>query len=233
MIVVCDGEDRENEGDLVMAAQFATPEAVNFMAKHGRGLICLALTADRCEQLGLRLMAAKNEAPLETNFTVTIEAAAGVSTGISANDRARTIQVAIDPHSGPDDIVVPGHMFPLRAKDGGTLERTGHTEASVDFARLAGLIPAGVICEIMNEDGTMARVPDLAEYCKTARPEDGHGRRPHLLPAADREAGRAGRLDGAADGLRRVRRGRLPVADRRQAPRRDGQGRRLRARRTC
>ena len=167
MIVVCDGEDRENEGDLVMAAQFATPEAVNFMAKHGRGLICLALTGDRCEQLGLRLMAAKNEAPLETNFTVTIEAAAGVSTGISANDRARTIQVAIDPHSGPDDIVVPGHMFPLRAKDGGTLERTGHTEASVDFARLAGLIPAGVICEIMNEDGTMARVPDLAEYCKT------------------------------------------------------------------
>ena len=166
MIVVCDGEDRENEGDLVMAAQFATPEAVNFMAKHGRGLICLALTGDRCEQLGLRLMAAKNEAPLETNFTVTIEAAAGVSTGISANDRARTIQVAIDPHSGPDDIVVPGHMFPLRAKDGGTLERTGHTEASVDFARLAGLIPAGVICEIMNEDGTMARVPDLAEYCK-------------------------------------------------------------------
>jgi 3,4-dihydroxy 2-butanone 4-phosphate synthase/GTP cyclohydrolase II len=167
MIVVCDGEDRENEGDLVMAAQFATPEAVNFMAKHGRGLICLALTGDRCEQLGLRLMAAKNEAPLETNFTVTIEAAAGVSTGISANDRARTIQVAIDPHSGPEDIVVPGHMFPLRAKDGGTLERTGHTEASIDFARLAGLIPAGVICEIMNEDGTMARVPDLAEYCKT------------------------------------------------------------------
>jgi 3,4-dihydroxy 2-butanone 4-phosphate synthase/GTP cyclohydrolase II len=167
MIVVCDGEDRENEGDLVMAAQFATPEAVNFMAKHGRGLICLALTGERCEQHGLRLMAAKNEAPLETNFTVTIEAAAGVSTGISANDRARTIQVAIDPHSGPGDIVVPGHMFPLRAKDGGVLERTGHTEASVDFARLAGLIPAGVICEIMNEDGTMARVPDLVEYCKT------------------------------------------------------------------
>jgi 3,4-dihydroxy 2-butanone 4-phosphate synthase/GTP cyclohydrolase II len=166
MIVVCDGEDRENEGDLVMAAQFATPEAVNFMAKEARGLICLALTAERCEQLGLKLMAAKNEAPLETAFTVTIEAAAGVSTGISADDRAHTIQVAIDPHSRPEDIVVPGHMFPLRAKEGGVLERTGHTEASVDLARLAGLIPAGVICEVMNEDGSMARVPDLIPYCE-------------------------------------------------------------------
>jgi len=166
MIVVCDGEDRENEGDLVMAAQFATPEAVNFMAKEARGLICLALTAERCERLGLNLMAAKNEAPLQTAFTVTIEAAGGVSTGISAHDRAHTIQVAIDPDSGPRDIVVPGHMFPLRAKDGGVLERTGHTEASVDLARLAGLIPAGVICEVMNDDGTMARVPDLAPYCE-------------------------------------------------------------------
>ena len=161
MVVVCDGEDRENEGDLVMAAQFATPEAVNFMAKEARGLICLALTAERCERLGLNLMAAKNEAPLQTAFTVTIEAAGGVSTGISAHDRAHTIQVAIDPDSGPRDIVVPGHMFPLRAKDGGVLERTGHTEASVDLARLAGLTPAGVICEVMNDDGTMARVPDL------------------------------------------------------------------------
>ncbi len=166
MIVVCDGEDRENEGDLVMAAQFATPEAVNFMAKEARGLICLALTAERCERLGLNLMAAKNEAPLETAFTVTIEAAGGVSTGISAHDRAHTIQVAIDPQSGPRDIVVPGHMFPLRAKDGGVLERTGHTEASVDLARLAGLTPAGVICEVMNDDGTMARVPDLVPYCE-------------------------------------------------------------------
>jgi 3,4-dihydroxy 2-butanone 4-phosphate synthase/GTP cyclohydrolase II len=165
MIVVCDGEDRENEGDLVMAAQFATPEAVNFMAKEARGLVCLALTGERCEQLGLRLMAAKNEAPLETAFTVTIEAAEGVSTGISAHDRAHTIQVAIDPHSGPGDLVTPGHIFPLRAKEGGVLERTGHTEASVDLARLAGLIPAGVICEVMNDDGTMARVPDLEEYC--------------------------------------------------------------------
>jgi len=164
MVVVCDGEDRENEGDLVMAAQFATPEAINFMAKEARGLICLALTAERCEQLGLRLMAAKNEAPLQTAFTVAIEAAEGVSTGISAHDRAHTIQVAIDPHSGPGDVVSPGHVFPLRAKDGGVLERTGHTEASVDLARLAGLIPAGVICEVMNEDGTMARVPDLKPY---------------------------------------------------------------------
>jgi 3,4-dihydroxy 2-butanone 4-phosphate synthase / GTP cyclohydrolase II len=165
MVVVCDGEDRENEGDLVMAAQFATPEAINFMAKEARGLICLALTGERCEQLGLRLMAAKNEAPLQTAFTVSVEAAEGVSTGISAHDRAHTVQVAIDPHSGPGDIVTPGHIFPLRAKEGGVLERTGHTEASVDLARLAGLIPAGVICEVMNDDGTMARVPDLAPYC--------------------------------------------------------------------
>src|SRR5581483_9768161 len=166
MVVVCDGEDRENEGDLVMAAQFATPEAVNFMAKHGRGLICLALTPERCEELGRRLTAAKNEAPLQTSFTISIEAAEGVTTGISAHDRARTIQVAIDPHSKPSDLVQPGHVFPLKAKPGGVLERTGHTEAAVDLARLAGLIPAGVICEIMNEDGTMARVPDLAAYCE-------------------------------------------------------------------
>jgi 3,4-dihydroxy 2-butanone 4-phosphate synthase / GTP cyclohydrolase II len=166
MVVVCDGKDRENEGDLVMAAQFATPEAINFMAKEGRGLICLALTPERCEQLGLKLMAAKNEAPLQTAFTVTVEAAEGVTTGISAHDRAHTVQVAIDPHSQPEDIVVPGHIFPLKAREGGVLERTGHTEAAVDLARLAGLIPAGVICEVMNDDGTMARVPDLGPYCE-------------------------------------------------------------------
>jgi len=143
MVVVCDDEDRENEGDLVMAAQFATPEAVNFMATHGRGLICLALTAQRCDQLDLNLMAAKNEAPLQTAFTVSIEAAEGVTTGISAHDRARTIQVAIDPGSGPGDLRIPGHIFPLKAKQGGVLERTGHTEASVDLARLAGLNPSG------------------------------------------------------------------------------------------
>jgi 3,4-dihydroxy 2-butanone 4-phosphate synthase / GTP cyclohydrolase II len=164
MIVVCDGEDRENEGDLVMAAQFATPEAVNFMAKEARGIICLALTPDRCDELGLDLMSAKNESPFETAFTVSIEAREGVTTGTSAHDRARTIQVAIDPGSGSDAVVVPGHVFPLKARSGGVLERAGHTEASVDLAQLAGLIPAGVICEVMNDDGTMARVTDLVPY---------------------------------------------------------------------
>src|SRR3954451_12328385 len=166
MGVVCDDENRENEGDLTMAAQFATPEAVNFMAKEARGLICLALEAERCDELGLDLMAAKNESPFNTAFTVSVEAREGVTTGISAADRARTIQVAIDPGSTPDDLVQPGHVFPLKAKDGGVLERTGQTESAVDLARLAGLIPAGVICEVMNEDGTMARVPDLIPYCK-------------------------------------------------------------------
>src|SRR3954463_3264900 len=165
MVVVCDDENRENEGDLTLAAQFATPEAINFMATHGRGLICLALTDERCNELGLNLMAAKNESPFNTAFTISVEARDGVTTGISAADRARTVQVAIDPHSQPEDLVQPGHVFPLKAKDGGVLERTGQTEAAVDLARLAGLIPAGVICEIMNEDGTMARVPDLVEYC--------------------------------------------------------------------
>ncbi|MBX5469236.1 MAG: bifunctional 3,4-dihydroxy-2-butanone-4-phosphate synthase/GTP cyclohydrolase II [Thermoleophilaceae bacterium] len=165
MVVVCDAEDRENEGDLTMAAQFVTPEAINFMAKEGRGLICLALTPERCDELGLDLMAAKNESPFQTAFTVSIEARQGVTTGISAHDRARTIQVAIDPSSRPEDLVQPGHIFPLKAKPGGVLERTGQTEAAVDLARLAGLYPAGVICEIMNDDGTMARVPDLERYC--------------------------------------------------------------------
>jgi 3,4-dihydroxy 2-butanone 4-phosphate synthase/GTP cyclohydrolase II len=166
MVVVCDDEDRENEGDLVIAAQFATPDAVNFMAKHARGLVCLALTPERCDELHLDLMPAKNEGALKTAFTVSIEAGEGVSTGISAADRAHTVQVAIDPHTKPHDIVQPGHVFPLKAKEGGVLARTGHTEASVDLARLAGLIPAGVICEIMNEDGTMARVDDLVPYAQ-------------------------------------------------------------------
>jgi 3,4-dihydroxy 2-butanone 4-phosphate synthase / GTP cyclohydrolase II len=166
MVVVCDAEDRENEGDLTMAAQFATPEAINFMAIEGRGLICLTLTPERCDELGLDLMAAKNESPFETAFTVTVEAREGVTTGISAHDRAHTIQVAIDPKSGPRDLVQPGHMFPLKAKPGGVLERTGQTEAAVDLARLAGLNPSGVICEVMNDDGTMARVPDLEQYCR-------------------------------------------------------------------
>jgi 3,4-dihydroxy 2-butanone 4-phosphate synthase / GTP cyclohydrolase II len=166
MVVVCDDEDRENEGDLTLAAQFATPEAINFMAKEGRGLICLALTPDRCDELGLDLMAAKNESPFETAFTVSVEARDGVTTGISAHDRARTIQVAIDPKARPHDLVQPGHVFPLKAKPGGVLERIGQTEAAVDLARLAGLNPAGVICEIMNDDGTMARVGDLVPYCE-------------------------------------------------------------------
>jgi len=166
MVVVCDDETRENEGDLTMAAQFVTPEAVNFMRKEGGGLICLALTPERCDELGLDLMAAKNESAFKTAFTVSIEARSGVSTGISAADRARTIQVAIDPKTSPRELVQPGHVFPLKAKAGGVLERVGQTEAGVDLARLAGLIPASVICEIMNDDGTMARVPDLSPYCE-------------------------------------------------------------------
>ena len=165
MVVVCDDEGRENEGDLTLAAQFATPEAINFMAKEGRGLVCLALTGRRCDELGLALMAAKNESRFETAFTVSIEAREGITTGISAADRARTVQVAIDPASSPRDLVQPGHVFPLKARPGGVLERAGQTEAAVDLARLAGLNPAGVICEVMNDDGTMARVPDLADYC--------------------------------------------------------------------
>jgi 3,4-dihydroxy 2-butanone 4-phosphate synthase/GTP cyclohydrolase II len=165
-VVVVDAADRENEGDLTIAAQFATPEAVNFMTKEGRGLICLCLTEERCDELGLRQMTEQNETPFRTAFTVSVEAREGVTTGISAPDRSRTIQVAIDPKSKPDDLVHPGHVFPLRARDGGVLVRAGQTEAAVDLARLAGLIPAGVVCEIMNEDGTMARVPDLIPYCE-------------------------------------------------------------------
>ena len=165
-VVVVDAPDRENEGDLVIAAEHATPEAINFMATHARGLICLALTPERCEELALRPMTHNNQTPYETAFTVSIEAREGVTTGISAADRARTIQVAIDPESGPADLVQPGHVFPLKARPGGVLQRTGQTEAAVDLARLAGLTPAGVICEVMNDDGTMARVPDLIEYCE-------------------------------------------------------------------
>ena len=165
-VVVVDDPDRENEGDLVIAAQFATPEAVNFMATHGRGLICLCLTEERADKLGLRPMTERNEAPLGTAFTVSVEAREGVTTGISAADRSHTMQVAIAPDTQPTDLVTPGHVQPLRAKPGGVLERIGQTEAAVDLARLAGLNPAGVVCEIMNEDGTMARVPDLIAYCE-------------------------------------------------------------------
>src|SRR5215813_14188978 len=166
MFILVDDEDRENEGDLVIPAQWATPETINFMAKHARGLICLALTRERVEQLGLPLMAQNNGTRHQTAFTVSIEAREGVTTGISAADRARTVAVAIDPSCGPQDIVTPGHVFPLVARDGGTLERTGHTEAAVDLARLAGLTPAGVVCEIMNDDGTMARRNDLITFAQ-------------------------------------------------------------------
>jgi 3,4-dihydroxy 2-butanone 4-phosphate synthase/GTP cyclohydrolase II len=166
IFILVDDEDRENEGDLVIPAQFATPDAINFMAKHARGLICLAMTKSRCETLGLPLMSQANGSRHETAFTVSIEAREGVTTGISAADRARTITVAINPERSRDDIVTPGHVFPLMARDGGTLIRAGHTEAAVDIARLAGLTPAGVICEIMNDDGTMARLPELVAFAQ-------------------------------------------------------------------
>ncbi|WP_035025062.1 3,4-dihydroxy-2-butanone-4-phosphate synthase [Gemmobacter nectariphilus] len=166
MFILVDHEDRENEGDLVIPAQMCTPAAINFMATHGRGLICLAMPAQRIEQLGLPLMSPKNSSRHETAFTLSIEAREGVTTGISAHDRARTISVAIDPTKGAADIATPGHVFPLRARDGGVLVRAGHTEAAVDISRLAGLNPSGVICEIMNDDGTMARLPDLVAFAQ-------------------------------------------------------------------
>ena len=164
MIILVDDEDRENEGDLCMAAQFVTPESINFMAKFGRGLICLTLTEERVRFLGLPMMTTNNESRFGTGFTVSVEARHGVSTGISASDRAHTIKVAVDPQTKPDDLVMPGHIFPIKARDGGVLVRSGQTEGSVDLARLAGLQPAGVICEIMNEDGSMARMPQLLQF---------------------------------------------------------------------
>lgn len=167
MFILVDAEDRENEGDLIIPAQMATPDAINFMARYGRGLICLALTKDRANTLNLDLMTRHNEARHQTAFTVSIEAREGITTGISAHDRARTIAVAIDPTKSDKDIASPGHVFPLIAREGGVLMRAGHTEAVTDVARLAGLYPAGVICEIMNDDGTMARMPDLVAFAKT------------------------------------------------------------------
>ena len=166
MVVLVDEEDRENEGDLVLAAQFVTPEHINFMAKHGRGLICLTLTEERCHQLNLPLMVRENGSGLGTNFTISIEAASGVTTGISAADRARTIQAAVAKTAKPEDIVSPGHIFPLMAQNGGVLARAGHTEAGCDLAALAGLAPTGVICEILKDDGSMARLPDLIEFAE-------------------------------------------------------------------
>ncbi|MAN45055.1 MAG: 3,4-dihydroxy-2-butanone-4-phosphate synthase [Alphaproteobacteria bacterium] len=166
MFILVDAEDRENEGDLIIPANFATPEHVNFMARHGRGLICLAMTQERAHTLNLDMMTRNNRESMGTAFTVSIEAKEGVTTGISAHDRARTIAVAIDPTKDHDDIVSPGHVFPLVARDGGTLVRAGHTEAAVDISRMAGLFPAGVICEIMNEDGSMARLPELVSFAQ-------------------------------------------------------------------
>ncbi|MGB8338277.1 MAG: bifunctional 3,4-dihydroxy-2-butanone-4-phosphate synthase/GTP cyclohydrolase II [Burkholderiales bacterium] len=166
MVVLVDEEDRENEGDLVMAAEFVTPAAINFMTKHARGLICLTLTEDHCAQLNLPLMVSDNRSPLGTNFTLSIEAASGVTTGISAADRARTIQAAVARNAKPSNIVQPGHIFPVKAQKGGVLVRAGHTEAGCDLAQLAGLIPAAVICEILKDDGEMARLPDLITYAQ-------------------------------------------------------------------
>jgi len=166
MIIVTDDADRENEGDLIMAAEKVTPDAVNFMSKHGRGLICVPISNERAEQLGLQRMVAQNREMYRTDFTVSVDAAKDVTTGISAHDRAVTIQILANPKSTPDDLVQPGHVFPLRAKDGGVLRRTGHTEAAVDLARMAGLEPAGVLCEILHDDGTMARLPELMDFRK-------------------------------------------------------------------
>jgi 3,4-dihydroxy 2-butanone 4-phosphate synthase/GTP cyclohydrolase II len=169
IVIVTDDADRENEGDLIMAAEKATPQAVNFMTMHGRGLICVPITMERAEQLGLQRMVAQNREMHRTDFTVSVDAAKGVTTGISAHDRSATIQTIADPKSTPADLVQPGHVFPLRAKDGGVLRRAGHTEAAVDLARLAGLKPAGVLCEILHDDGTMARLPELMEFKKKHR----------------------------------------------------------------
>src|SRR6185503_14990488 len=166
MVVLADAEDRENEGDLVLAADFCTPEAINFMATHARGLVCLTLTEERCRQLALPLMVSDNRSPMGTAFTISIEAATGVSTGISAADRARTVRAATARHAKPEDIVQPGHIFPVMAQNGGVLVRAGHTEAGCDLPELAGLTPAAVICEIMNPDGSMARMPELVEFAK-------------------------------------------------------------------
>jgi len=166
MVVLADAEDRENEGDLVLAADFVTPEAINFMAMHARGLICLTLTEERCRQLGIDLMVSDNRSPLGTAFTTSIEASSGVTTGISAADRARTVRAATARHAKPEDIVQPGHIFPIMAQKGGVLVRAGHTEAGCDLAEMAGLTPAAVICEVMNPDGSMARMPELTEFAK-------------------------------------------------------------------
>ena len=198
MIILVDDEDRENEGDLCMAASAVTPEAINFMARYGRGLVCLALSPDIVAQLDLPMMVRDNKSPYGTGFTISIEARTGVSTGISAADRARTIEAAVAPDAKPHDIISPGHIFPLRARKGGVLVRTGQTEGSVDLARLAGMRTAGIICEIMNEDGTMARMPDLEKFAAEHDLEDRHHRRSGRLPPAQGHSGAPGRRGPAA-----------------------------------
>ena len=214
MVIVVDDEDRENEGDLTMAAEKVTPEAINFMATHGRGLICLPMTGERLDKLEIPLMVTKNSTRFETAFCVPIEAKRGTSTGISAADRAATVRAAINPKTKPVDLARPGHMFPLRARDGGVLVRAGQTEAAVDLARIAGLDPAGVICEIMNDDGTMARVPALTKFAQEAQAADDHDRGSDPLSDADRRPGHESGGSRPADRARPVPHPRLREPDR-------------------
>ena len=211
MVIVVDDADRENEGDLIMAAQFVTPAAVNFMAKYGRGLICVPTTSERLQQLGIERMVRQNRETFKTDFQVSVDAARGITTGISAADRAHTIRIMADPTAVPEDLVQPGHVFPLRAKPGGVLQRAGHTEAAVDLVQLAGCRPIGVICEIMSDDGTMARLPELLQVRPETPAQDLHHRGPDRIPPHPRKAGRAGRSGEAAHRLRRFRPAPVPL----------------------
>ena len=203
MVILVDDEDRENEGDLTMAAEKITPEAINFMAKYGRGLICLSLTDEKLNELRIPMMVSDNTSRFQTAFTVSVDARKGVTTGISAADRATTILTAIDDRTQPEDLVSPGHIFPLKAQRGGVLVRTGQTEGSVDLARLAGMKPAGVICEVMNEDGTMARMPDLERFSRATWFKDCHHCGSHQVPA---QQGIACSKDGHREASNKVRR---------------------------
>ena len=203
MVMVVDDADRENEGDLIMAAECVTPAAINFMAKHGRGLICVPTTYERLKQLGIEQMVAQNTENFRTDFQVSVDAAQGITTGISAADRALTIKIMADPTAVPEDLVQPGHVFPLRAKPGGVLQRAGHTEAAVDLVKLAGSRPIGIICEIMSDDGSMARLPRIEAIRPQAQTENLHHRRFDPLPPHARKIGRARRSRENADGLRR------------------------------
>ena len=204
MVIVVDDEKRENEGDLTIAAEKITPQAINFMAQYGRGLICLAMTPERLDALEIPLMVSQNSSRFEAAFCVSIEARTGTTTGISAADRAATVLAAINPATRPADLTRPGHVFPLRARSAGVLVRAGQTEAAVDLARLAGLHPAGVICEIMNKDGTMARVPELSRFRSSAQHAVNHRRRPDHLPDAHGVSGEVHGFDEAPDRIRRV-----------------------------